>query len=76
MNPGCFKRECLNRLGRPPPATVQTMLQCLPSFWRKRGDGLSSGSTGGVLPPTFAIASPSSSEGEAMAKAGGTEMAF
>jgi hypothetical protein len=77
MNQGCFKRECLNRLGRPPPATVQTTLQWLPSFRRKnRGQGLCSGSTGGVFPPTFAIASPRSSEGEAMAKAGGKEMVF
>ena len=43
---------------------------------QKQETVLSSGSTGGVLPPTFAIASPSSSEGEAMAKAGRTEMTF
>ncbi len=39
MNQSCFERECLNRLGRPPPVTVQTTLQWLPSFRRKRGDG-------------------------------------
>jgi hypothetical protein len=43
---------------------------------KKQGTGLSSGSTRGILPPTFAIASPSSGEGEAMAKAGGKEMEF
>jgi hypothetical protein len=39
MNQSCFKRECPNRLGRPPPVTVQTTLEWLPSFRRKRGDG-------------------------------------
>jgi hypothetical protein len=74
MKQRCFKREWLNQLGRPPPATVQTTLQWLTSFRRKeQGNGLSSGSTRGMLPPTFAIASPRSSEGEAMAKAGGRE---
>ena len=34
---------------------------------------LGSGSTGG-FPPTFTIASPRSTEGEAMAKAGGKEI--
>jgi hypothetical protein len=43
---------------------------------KKQGTGLSYGSTRGMLPPTFAIASPSSSEGEAMAKAGGKETVF
>ena len=37
----------------------------------KQGTGLSSGSTRGCPPPTFAIASPGQGEGEAMAKAGG-----
>jgi hypothetical protein len=77
MKQRCFKREGLNRLGRPPPATVRTTLQWLTSFRRKeQGTGLSSGSTRGMLPPTFAIASPRSSEGEAMAKAGGKETLF
>ena len=40
---------------------------------KRLGTGLSSGSTRGMLPPTFTIASPSSSEGEAMVKAGGRE---
>jgi hypothetical protein len=62
------------RRGGFPPARGQTSLQWLPPFQRKRG--LSSGSTRGMLPPTFAIASPGSCEGEAMAKAGGTGMAF
>ena len=69
MNPSCLKRTCLNQIGSPASARGQTSLQWLPPFHRKRG--LSSGSTRGVFPPTFAIASPSSSEGEAMAKAGG-----
>ena len=43
---------------------------------KKQGTGLSSGSTRWILPPAFAIASPRSSEGEAMAKAGGKEMEF
>jgi hypothetical protein len=38
MNQSCFKRECLNRLGRPPSATVQTTLQWLPHFQRKSGE--------------------------------------
>jgi hypothetical protein len=37
----------------------------------KQGTELSSGSTRGFPPPAFAIASPGSGEGEAMAKAGG-----
>jgi hypothetical protein len=77
MNQSFLKRGWTNRLGRPPPATVQTTLQWLPSVRQKSGERrLSSGSTRGMLPPTFAIASPSSSEGEAMAKAGGKEMVF
>lgn len=39
MNQDCFKRECLNRLGRPPPATLQTALQRLPSIRQKKGPG-------------------------------------
>jgi hypothetical protein len=39
MNQSLVEREFLNRLGRPPPATVQTTLQWLPSFGRKRGEG-------------------------------------
>jgi hypothetical protein len=76
MNQSCSKRRWLNRLGRPPPVTVQAALQWLPSVRRKNKDGLSSGSTRGILPPTFTIASPRSSEGEAMAKAGGKEKEF
>jgi hypothetical protein len=76
MNRSCFKREGPNRLGRPPPATVQTTLQWLPSCQRKdKGRGSAPARQEG-LPPTFAIASPRSIEGEAMAKAGGKEMEF
>ncbi len=35
MNQSCFEREWLNRLGRPPPAAVQTTLQWPASFRRK-----------------------------------------
>jgi len=42
----------------------------------KQGRGLGSGSTRGILPPTFTIASPRSSEGEAMVKAGGRGKEF
>ena len=77
MNQSCFKREWLNRLGRPRPATGANNAAMAAEFpATKRGRGLSSGSTRGMLPPTFAIASPRSSEGEAMAKAGGKEMEF
>jgi hypothetical protein len=76
MNQGCFKREGLNRLGRPPPATCEQRCNGCRFSGKKQGTGLSSGSTRGILPPTFAIASPGSSEGEAMAKAGGKKMKF
>jgi hypothetical protein len=66
-----FKRESPNRLGRPPPATVQTTLKWLSSFRRKyKGRGSAPARQEG-LPPAFTIASPRSIEDEAMVKAGG-----
>jgi hypothetical protein len=60
MNQSFFKREWPNRLGRPPPATVQTTLQWLPRFRRKNKErGSAPARQEGFLPPTFAIASPS-----------------
>jgi hypothetical protein len=48
MNQSCFKREGLNRLGRAPPATMQTTLEWLPGVpAKKQVTGLSSGSTRG-----------------------------
>ena len=57
MNQSFLERKGPNRLARPPPATVRTTRR-LPSCRRKTRTGLSSGSTRGILPPTFAIASP------------------
>ena len=74
MNQSFLKREWLNWLGQTPAGQVQTTLAMATAVQaKKRGTGLSSGSTRGTLPPTFTIASPSSSEGEAMAKAGGNQ---
>ena len=70
MSQRCFKRECLNRLGRPPPATVQTTLQWLPHFQRKnRGRG-SAPARQEDAPSHLRHRLAQSSEGEAMAKAG------
>jgi hypothetical protein len=76
MNQSCFKREGLNRLGRAPPATLQTTLEWLPDVpANNRGRGSAPARQEG-LPPTFTIASPSPIEGEAMVKAGGKEREF
>jgi hypothetical protein len=73
MNQSFFKRDWLNRLGRPPPATVQPTLQWLPSFRRKTRNGALLRLDKRDSPPTFTIVSPRSGEGEAMVKAGGKE---
>ena len=69
MNQNCFERKWSNRLARPPPTTVRTTSRWLPQIlWRNRGSAPARQE--GSL-SAFAIASPRSGEGEAMAKAGG-----
>ena len=77
MSQSCFERVWLNRLGRPPPARVQTTLQWLPSFRRKnKGRGSAPARQEGFSLPPSPSPRPSLSEGEAMAKAGGKEEEF
>jgi len=76
MNQSFFERRWSNRLGRPPPSTVQTKLRGRRVSGRKNRKRGSAPARQEGFPPAFAIASPRSSEGEAMAKAGGKEMEF
>jgi hypothetical protein len=77
MSQSCFERVWLNRLGRPPPAQVQTTLPWLPSFrLRNKERGSAPARQEGCSLPPSPSPRPSSSEGEAMAKAGGKEKEF
>jgi hypothetical protein len=62
----------LSRLARPPPATSRWLARM--GGKNKRGARLRLDKRD--VPPTFTIASPTSGEGEAMAKAGGKETEF
>ena len=72
MNQSPFERKRPTRLARPPPA-IAANRRCggCQETGGKAGNGAQLRLDKRVAPPTFAIASPGSSEGEAMAKAGG-----
>jgi len=76
MNQSFFERRWSNRLGRPPPSTVQTKLRGRRVSGRKNRKRGSAPARQEGSPPTFTIASPSQGEGEAMVKAGGKEKEF
>jgi hypothetical protein len=76
MNQSYFEGKEPSRLGRPPPATPHTAVEWQPNARRKNRRRGSAPARQEGSPPTFTIASPRLSEGEAMAKAGGQEEDF
>ena len=72
MNQSFLERKRPNRLAGSPPITVPATSRWLAKIpWKNNEWSSAPARQEGCPPPAFAIASPGSSEGEAMAGAGG-----